>query len=69
MPIYEYRCRQCSHQFERLVRHGEQVTCPECSCPELQRLFGTFGIKDPGRYLDRQKVTRLADRMKRQTLD
>ena len=29
MPIYEYACG-CGHEFEYLVRNGEQPACPEC---------------------------------------
>ena len=32
MPIYEYRCGECSHQFERLVRaQGTETRCPRCT--------------------------------------
>jgi putative FmdB family regulatory protein len=30
MPLYEYLCRGCSHQFEDLVFGDETVACPEC---------------------------------------
>jgi putative FmdB family regulatory protein len=30
MPLYEYQCRGCSHEFEELVFGDEPVTCPEC---------------------------------------
>jgi putative FmdB family regulatory protein len=31
MPIYEYACDACGHEFEYLVRNGEAPVCPECS--------------------------------------
>ena len=65
VPLYEYRCLQCAHQFERLGSRGEAVSCPECGHTELKRLFGTFGIKDPGKYFDPKKMARLADQQKR----
>lgn len=30
MPIYEYVCSKCNHEFELLVRGDEAATCPEC---------------------------------------
>ncbi len=39
MPIYEYRCRDCSHQFEKLVRFNEEPVCPHCAKADLERLF------------------------------
>jgi putative FmdB family regulatory protein len=45
MPIYEYRCRECDHQFEILQRLGEgadDLACPRCDRHELEKLFSTF---------------------------
>jgi putative FmdB family regulatory protein len=45
MPIYEYRCRGCGHQFEKLVRLSDTPDCPACQSAELERLFTpTAGI-------------------------
>jgi putative FmdB family regulatory protein len=37
MPLYDYTCRQCSHQFEALVFNGEEVQCPECQGARVER--------------------------------
>ncbi len=37
MPLYEYTCRDCEHAFETLVFAGDEVECPECHSPRLQR--------------------------------
>jgi putative FmdB family regulatory protein len=40
MPLYEYRCLACGHQFEALVRPGgDAPACPECSRADLERLL------------------------------
>ncbi|MDE2661701.1 MAG: zinc ribbon domain-containing protein [Gemmatimonadota bacterium] len=39
MPIYEYRCRECSHEFELLVRGSMTPACPPCGSAELDRLI------------------------------
>ena len=39
MPIYEYACRGCGHQFEQLVRTGDTPACPSCKGLELERLL------------------------------
>jgi putative FmdB family regulatory protein len=39
MPIYDYRCTACGTRFEQLVWGEQQVTCPACSGPELERLM------------------------------
>ena len=37
MPIYEYKCRKCSHEFERLIRNNEVPACPECAAADVER--------------------------------
>jgi putative FmdB family regulatory protein len=46
MPLYEFLCRACGRRFERLVRIGREgeVRCAACGCPDIQKLFSTFGI-------------------------
>jgi putative FmdB family regulatory protein len=39
MPLYEYACQECGHQFEELVRDGERVECPACHAEKLERLL------------------------------
>ena len=37
MPIYEYICRACGHEFEQLVRKGDVPACRECQSQDLER--------------------------------
>jgi len=37
MPIYEYLCRECGHQFEWLVRNNEKPSCPSCGRGKLTK--------------------------------
>jgi putative FmdB family regulatory protein len=39
MPIYEYRCRECAHVFEVLVRAGIEVACPRCGSLSTDKLI------------------------------
>jgi len=39
MPIYEYACKKCGHEFEQLVRGDEKVACPACDSKQLQKKF------------------------------
>jgi putative FmdB family regulatory protein len=39
MPIYEYKCEDCGHQFETLVRGNEEINCPKCKGKNLTRLL------------------------------
>lgn len=39
MPLFEYRCRPCEHQFEALIRNGESAVCPKCGRPQVEKLI------------------------------
>jgi putative FmdB family regulatory protein len=49
VPIYEYRCRACGHEFERLVRGSDASDCPSCSAPDVERLISAFAVNSEGR--------------------
>jgi putative FmdB family regulatory protein len=51
MPLYEYRCRDCGHQFEILQRIGEgaaAMSCPRCDAGALEKQFSTFATASGG---------------------
>ena len=49
MPIFEYRCKKCGHQFDALVRHSdEKVSCKFCDSKDLERLFSAFAVQVSG---------------------
>jgi putative FmdB family regulatory protein len=45
VPIYEYACRGCGHQFETLVRTGDKPACPACAGDDLERLLSLPAIR------------------------
>jgi putative FmdB family regulatory protein len=54
MPVYEFVCRDCHSRFDTLVRSfdaAKDVTCRECSGPNVRRLVSGFamvgGYDDP----------------------
>lgn len=44
MPIYEYLCRACGHEFEVLVRAGDAPACPSCNTADLERMTSGFAV-------------------------
>ena len=48
MPIYEYECRGCGHQFELLVLKGTVAECPECKSKKLEQLLSGFAVSSEG---------------------
>jgi len=48
MPIYEYVCTSCEHEFELLVRGSEAPACPDCGSQELTRKLSLPRVHSEG---------------------
>lgn len=63
MPIYEYQCKKCGYQFEKIQKMTDEPcrTCPECEADEVQKMVTSpaFQLKGTGWYVtdfrDKQK--------------
>jgi putative FmdB family regulatory protein len=49
MPIYEYRCKDCGHEFETTQAFTDEplTECPSCQ-GALKKKFGSVGISFKG---------------------
>ena len=45
MPIYEYRCGGCGHEFELLVLKTTAPACPQCQSVELERQVSVPAVR------------------------
>ncbi len=54
MPIYEYKCKKCSYQFELLQKASDPLpdSCPNCGDDKLTKLISStsFQLKGSGWY-------------------
>jgi putative FmdB family regulatory protein len=50
MPIYEYRCDACEHQFEKMQKISDKpiTRCPECQADAVQKLISASRFKLTG---------------------
>ncbi|HBF37077.1 MAG TPA: hypothetical protein DDW50_07135 [Firmicutes bacterium] len=48
MPIYEFKCLACNHEFEELCRTGENAKCPKCSSMDTKKKLSLFSAKSVG---------------------
>lgn len=56
MPIYEYACAACRHEFEEWQKITDKPvrTCPKCKAKKVERLISqtSFKLKGSGWYSD-----------------
>ena len=48
MPTYDYRCRECGHEFELVERMSEHQTphkCPKCGSDKVEPVLTQFYAK------------------------
>src|SRR5436190_14984405 len=75
MPVYEYRCRACDHEFEQLVLPGRaEPTCPECQSGDLERKLSSFAVSCDGTrtrnvQVARRKAAASRDRVDKQVAE
>ena len=48
MPIFEYVCKECDHQFEALVYGNEKAECPKCHSKKLAPQLSVFAVSAKG---------------------
>jgi len=48
MPVYEYICQKCDHNFSLVIRiseyEKEKVTCPKCKSDKVKRQISSFQV-------------------------
>jgi putative FmdB family regulatory protein len=56
MPIYEYACSACGHQFEEWQKMSDKPikVCPKCKAKKVEKMISatTFTLKGGGWYSD-----------------
>ncbi len=50
MPIYEYVCNDCGHEFEKLQKISDPplADCPDCEQPRLKKKISAPGFRLAG---------------------
>jgi putative FmdB family regulatory protein len=44
MPIFEYVCKECQHEFEALVFGQQKAECPKCQSKKLEPQLSVFAV-------------------------
>ena len=62
MPIFDFHCRACGHEFEALIRAQDPAAaCPSCQSADLEKLLSGFAMKT-----DERSAAAALDSRKRQ---
>ena len=48
MPIFEYVCKECEHEFEALVFGKQKAACPKCQSKKLEPQLSVFAVSTKG---------------------
>jgi len=49
MPVYEYKCGSCDHEFDEFVHSSTKrnaVACPSCSSKKVVPKLSVFSARD-----------------------
>src|ERR1700691_537038 len=44
MPLFEYICKECEHEFEALVFGKQKAACPKCQSQKLEPQLSVFAV-------------------------
>jgi putative FmdB family regulatory protein len=46
MPIFDFQCRACGHEFEALIRTQDPpAACPSCRSGDVEKRLSGFALK------------------------
>jgi putative FmdB family regulatory protein len=51
MPLYEFKCDECTEDFEKLVRSAaaiDEVVCPTCGSHKVTKRISSFAAQVSG---------------------
>jgi putative FmdB family regulatory protein len=61
MPIFEYRCDACGHEFETLVLPGTTPACPSCRSESLAKRISLPAVKSDATHALALKAAKKRD--------
>jgi putative FmdB family regulatory protein len=61
MPIFEFRCQACGHEFETLVLKGSVPSCSRCQAETLERLISVPAVKSESTHALALKAAKKRD--------
>ena len=68
MPIYEYQCQSCGHQFDVIQKVSDEklTICPKCNEKKLKKLVTSAGFKLKGTGWYMKLISKIKKRKRKQ---
>lgn len=56
--MFDFRCRECGHLFEQLLKPTERAECPLCGSLQTEQMpsASSFKVTGQGAYSGKMKV-------------
>jgi len=49
MPIYEYKCKECSNEFSKLIfKQDTKIECPSCGSCDVEKMISSISSSSGG---------------------
>lgn len=61
MPLFDFQCKSCGHEFEGLVRGQVTPPCPHCAGHDLERLPSLPAVRSESTKAKAMRAARQRD--------
>jgi putative FmdB family regulatory protein len=61
VPIFEYSCRSCGHEFEFLLLPATTAACPKCQSLDLEKMISIPAVKSESTHALAMRAARKRD--------
>jgi putative FmdB family regulatory protein len=61
MPMFDFVCTACQHEFEALVRGSAEPACPACGSTALEKKIALPAIKTSGTHAQAMAAAKRRD--------
>lgn len=62
MPIFEYDCDACGHEFELLLRGSDTAACPACEGTDVTRRLSLPRVKSDKTHAKAMRAAKKRDK-------
>jgi putative FmdB family regulatory protein len=55
MPLYDFACRKCGHEYEAILKIADpddHLECPKCGAKDSKKLATAFRTNNWSKFLD-----------------